>query len=54
MALGSSERALVLDELASPRLAAGLERNSCSPERWPPFLEDRGVGHREAKAGLGF
>lgn len=32
MPLGPSERALVLDEPARPGLAAGLERNGCSPE----------------------
>ncbi|KAK0628689.1 hypothetical protein B0T17DRAFT_162768 [Bombardia bombarda] len=53
MALGPSEGALVLDEPARPGFAAGLERNSCSLEWQPPFLEDRGVGHREANAGLG-
>jgi len=51
--LGPSERALILDKPAWSGLTAGLKRNSCSPEWQLPFLKDRGVGHREANAGLG-
>ncbi|KAK3312496.1 hypothetical protein B0H66DRAFT_633266 [Apodospora peruviana] len=47
--LGPCQRALILDKPVRPGLAAGLKWNSCSPEWQPPFLEDRGVWHREVK-----
>jgi len=43
------DRALILDKPARPGLTAG----SCSLEWQLPFLQDRGVGHREPNAGLG-